>query len=633
MSDGIFSIGVSGLAAAQAGLLATSHNIANASTDGFHRQTIQQSAVTPLLTGSGFFGQGTQIDSVMRAYSGFVENQLDDAQAQASYYAAYHTQLSQIDNIVADTNAGLSPALQEFFSAAQAVAADPSSMPSRQLMISTGSALASRFNSLAARFDDIQAGINAQLTTTVGEINAYAQQIAGLNGRILASQQNPTQPPNDLLDQRDLLVSQLNQRVGATAISQSDGSVSIFIGNGQTLVIGQQTMKLTVAPSPADASQLDVGYAIGGTTTLLNPASLQGGSLGGLLAFRATDLNAAQNELGRVATGLALTFNDQHRLGQDLGGALGGNFFSASTPDVLARSTNTGSAVITAAISSAAGLTASDYRLTYTGANYTVTRLSDNTTTVYASLPQTLDGVTLSLAAGTASAGDSFLIEPTRNAARNMAMSLADPAGIAAAAPIRTAASNTNSGAGTISAGAVNTPPPPNGNLLQPVTLTFTGAGTFDVTGTGTGSPVGVVYTPGAAISYNGWTVQLQGNPAAGDVFTIVPNSGGVSDGRNALLLSGLQTQKTLAGGTTGFQGAYSQMVATVGNKTHQIDIMSQAQATTVDQAVAAQQSLSGVNLDEEAANLLRYQQAYQAAGKMMQIASSLFQTLLDLGR
>jgi flagellar hook-associated protein 1 len=320
-------------------------------------------------------------------------------------------------------------------------------------------------------------------------------------------------------------------------------------------------------------------------------------------------------------------------LGQDLNGSLGGTFFAVPMPEVTGKSSNTGSAVIGAAISNASTLTTSGYRLTYTGANYTVTRLSDSTTTTYAALPQTVDGVALSLVSGAAGVGDSFLIEPTRNGARDIAMSISDPANIAAAAPLRTAASGTNTGSGTISTGTVNTPPPPNGNLQQPVTITFSSPTTFNVTGTGTGNPAGVAYTAGANISYNGWTMQLHGSPAAGDVFTITPNSGGVADGRNALLLAELQTQNTLAGGTTGYQGAYSQMVAMIGNKTQQIDVMSQAQTAVVGQATQAQQSLSGVNLDEEAANLLRYQQAYQASGKMIQVASTLFQTLLDLGK
>ncbi|MCE9640712.1 MAG: flagellar hook-associated protein FlgK [Betaproteobacteria bacterium] len=632
MSVGIYSLGISGLAAAQAGLVTTGHNITNAGTAGYHRQTIQQSAVTPLATGSGFFGQGVQVESVVRAYSQFLDSQLGQANAQASYYSAYLAQLSQIDNVVADTQAGLSPALQDFFAATQAVAAHPADVPSRQSLLSSGAALTSRFNALAARFDELRSGVNSQLSNTVSEVNSYAQQIAALNGRILLVQQNPNQPPNDLFDQRDLLVAKLNTLVGATVTPQTDGTVNVFIGNGQNLVVGRQAMTLTVAPAADDPQRLQIGYSMGGNTVPLNESSLQSGAVGGLLAFRANELDAAQNALGRIAVGLAQAFNDQQRLGQDLNGALGGNFFTPPAPSVFANSGNTSGAVITASISSAGALTASDYRLAYDGTNYAVTRLSDNTTTTYATLPQTVDGVTIAIASGTPASGDSFLIEPTRNAARALAMNISDPAKIAAAAPIRTAAAGANTGAATLSAGTVNTPPPPNANLQNPVTITFTGPGTFDVSGTGTGNPTGVAYTAGGSITYNGWTVQISGSPAAGDVFTVSSNSGGVADGRNALLLAGLQTSYTLAGGTATFQGAYSQMVSMIGNKTRQIDVTSQAQNTLVDQATQVQQSLSGVNLDEEAANLLRYQQAYQASGKMLQIASSLFQTILDLG-
>jgi flagellar hook-associated protein 1 FlgK len=527
----------------------------------------------------------------------------------------------------------LSPALQDFFAAAQAVANNPADTPSRQSLLSSGTSLVARFNSLASRFDELRNGVNSQLTSTIGEVNSYAQQLAALNGRILVAQQNPNQPPNDLLDQRDSVINKLNSLVGATTVSNTDGTVNVFIGNGQNLVIGQQAMALAAVPALDDPQRMEVAYKVGGTAVLLNSSSLQSGSLGALLAFRANDLDSAQNALGRVALGLAQTFNDQHQLGQDLNGALGGNFFAAPSPVVMAQSTNTGGAVVSAAIASVSALTTSDYRLTYDGTNYSVTRLSDNTTSSYATLPQTVDGVTIAITSGALASGDSFLIEPTRNAAANLAMSISDPAKIAAAAPIRTAAANANTGTGRISAGTVDTPPPPNANLQNAVTITFTGAGTFNVTGVGTGNPVGVVYANGGNISYNGWTVKITGSPTAGDVFTIATNSGGVADGRNALLLAGLQTQNTLAGGNTTYQGAYSQMVSQVGNRTQQMDVTAKAQSALVDQVTTQQQSLSGVNLDEEAANLLRYQQAYQASGKVIQIASTLFQTILDLGR
>lgn len=631
MQTGIYNLGIGGLAAAQAGLVATGHNIANASTAGYRRQSIDQAALPALSTGSGFMGQGVQVTSVVRAYSQSLETQLSQAQSQASYFSTYQAQMAQIDNVVADATAGLSPALQAFFASTQTVASNPADVASRQSLLSAGSTLTARFNALASRFDELQSGVNTQISATVKNVNTLAQQVATLNDRILAQQQNPQQQPNDLLDQRDALISQLNKLTGATSVQQSDGSINVVVGTGQSLVVGHQAMTLGALQSPEDPRQTVVGYSISGNSVPLGDNAFQGGSLGALLAFRTNDLNTAQNALGQVAVGLTQTFNDQHQLGQDLNGVAGVNFFKPLTPDVIARSTNSGSAVVSASVSDATALTASDYRLSYTGTGYTVTRLADNTVTAYASLPQTIDGLTISLASGAAASGDSFLIEPTRSAARNMAMNITNGAQIAAAAPMRAAAANANTGSGTISAGTVNAPPPQNANIRQPVTLTFTAAGTFSVSGTGTGNPVGVAYTAGSDISYNGWTVQIAGTPAVGDVFTIGPNSGGVADGRNALRLGGLQTQNMLSSGTASYQGVYSQMVSQVGSKTQQVNVMVETQNTLAQQATVAQQSVSGVNLDEEAANLLRYQQAYQAAGKMIQIAQSLFQSILQI--
>src|SRR5262245_9394356 len=322
MSNGIFGIGVSGLAAAQAGLITTGHNISNANTDGYHRQRIIQSTATPIFTGAGFFGQGVQVDTVLRAYSQLLDTQVTQSQAQASYQSTLNAQLSQVDNLLTDTNAGLSPALQDFFAALHDVAASPASVPSRQSLLSAGSSLAARFNSLDARLDNIRNGVNSQITATVTEINSYAQQIASLNARIIVAQQNPSQPPNDLYDQRGALVEKLNALVGTTVIPESSGAISVFIGNGQNLVIGQQAMKLTSVPALEDPQRMDVGYVLGGSTGRLDGTLLQSGSLGALLAFRSNGLDAAQNALGRVAVGLAQSFNDQHQLGQGLNGAL-----------------------------------------------------------------------------------------------------------------------------------------------------------------------------------------------------------------------------------------------------------------------------------------------------------------------
>ena len=441
--------------------------------------------------------------------------------------------------------------------------------------------------------------------------------------------------------------SQLNQEIKATVVKQSDGSFSVFIGNGQPMVVGAQAFSMSTQLSATDPSKLDVAYTYyNGTTAAIQTSSLQGGNLGGLIAFRDEALTNSQNALGRVAMAVAGTFNQQHQLGQDLNGALGVNLFTQPMPAVSSNAFNTGTAVVTASVAVSAdytALTGSDYQLRFNGGtSYTLTRLSDNQVTNYAAgLPAApVDGLTLTTTAG-AAAGDSFLIRPTVNGARDIAVSITDPAKIAAAVPVRTNASLSNLGTGRISAATVNQPNPvtPNPahpltdtNLQQAVTITFTSATTYNVTGTGVGLPaVAVAYTAGANISYNGWTMQISGTPSATDTFTIGSNTNATADGSNVLLLAGLQTKNTMAGGTTSYQGAYSQLVSYVGNKTRELEVTSKAQTSMVEQSVQAQQSFSGVNLDEEAANLLRYQRAYQAAGQALKIANTLFDTLLNI--
>ena len=640
MGNGIFGIGLSGLNAAQAGLLTTSHNISNASTPGYNRQQVVQSSNIPQLTGSGFIGQGVQVSTVKRIYSQFLASQVSQAQTQSSQLDSYYTQIKQLDNMLGDPSAGLSPALQGFFQGVQDVAASPASMPSRQALLSNAQSLAARFQGLNQRFTEFRDGINSQIAGSVTEINSLAQQIASLNHNIvLTGDATSGKPANDLLDQRDELVTQLGRVINTAVVRQSDGSFNVFVGNGQALVLGEQTLTLKTAASPVDPAKTVVGYVTGGNTLLIPESTLQGGSLGGALAFRSGTLDSAQNALGRVAIGLAQTFNDQHRLGQDLNGVIGGDFFNVAVPGVISVTGNNPASSIAANISNAGALTTSDYQLGFDGTNYTLTRLSDNTSVSSSVLPSgavplSLDGI--SITGATINAGESFVIQPTRNGARDITVAISDTAKIAAAAPIRTAAALTNAGSGTINAGTVNSPPPVNVDLQQPVTITFHAPydGQFDVTGAGAGLPANnQAYAAGADISFHGWTVQISGNPAAGDTFTLGPNSNGVSDNRNALLLGSLQAQNTLAGGTASYQSAYGQLVSQVGNKTRELEVTSKAQANLVAQTEQAQQSLSGVNLDEEAANLLRYQQQYQAAGKVMQIANTLFNTLLNLDR
>lgn len=642
---GLISVGVTAVNNAQIALLTTQHNISNANTPGFNRQEVQQATNTSQGTGAGFIGQGAHVETVRRVYSEYLGSQVLSASSQSQYYDSFLSQVSQIDNLLSDTTAGLSPALQDFFSAANGVAANPTSIASRQTLLSSSQTLVSRFESLDSRLSELRNGVNTQLQAQVTDINGYAAQIATLNARIVEAQNYNNQPPNDLLDQRDQVISKLNELVNVSITKQTDGSYNVFIGTGQSLVTGFTAGTLALTNDPLEQGKKNVSYIFGNTPVVIPQQSLEsGGALGGLLAFRRTSLDTAQNSLGRIALGFAQSFNEQHQLGQDLNGVLGGNFFTIdpTSPTISGSTANTGTLAFTATGIDAGKLTTSNYLVSYNGATYSLTDSVTNVTTSglnNAALLTALSNVGLTLTtSGTPAAGDSFQILPTRSGARDINVRLTDPSAIAAAAPIRTTANTANTGTATVTRGDVNsaTQPPLDANLQATVTLTFTSASAFDVVGTGTGAPTGVAYTAGGNITYNGWTIQINGTPAAGDVFTISSNTGGVGDNRNAVALAALQSTNTLANNaagnpTTSYQGAYAQLVSAIGSDTRRVSNGSEAQQSLLENTVQTQQSLSGVNLDEEAANLLRYQQAYQAAARIIQTSTTLFDTILGI--
>ncbi|HQA11243.1 flagellar hook-associated protein FlgK, partial [Zoogloea sp.] len=565
-------------------------------------------------------------------------------------YDTYSTEISQIDNMLADTTVGLSPALQSFFSGVQEVAANPSSIPARQSMISTAQGLASRLNNLSQRLDDVRSGIETQISDTVSTISTYAKDIADINNKIMIAQQaGSAQPANDLLDQRDQLVQELNKLVRVSTNVDSDGAMSVFIGTGQPLVVGSNPTTLKALPSTADPSRVDANIITQNGGTIAIPESLLGGGkLGGLLSMRSGALDAAQNQLGLIAVGIGTAVNAQNALGQDLNGNLGGDVFTRPSVGVT-RYTNASTAFPTVDYSDVSKLTGDDYKLTFTDTvgSYTLTRVSDGTAVTAANV-----GLSITPAAAS-SVGDSFLIQPTRYAAGNFGVTLSDTRMIAAAAPITAAVSKGNLGSATITAPVVSSTADlaSFGTAAAPLKLTYAAGSltgfpaSLPVTYTPlNGSPIAlaapvasVPYTSGMTISVGGVSFSMSGAVQDNDSFTVGPNTGGVSDSRNAVLLGKLQTTKALlsANGqpSATYQSVYSQLVSTIGNKAREVSVNRDAQQSLVDQATSAQQSVAGVNLDEEAANLIRYQQAYQAAGKVMSIASKLFEQVLSLGQ
>jgi flagellar hook-associated protein 1 len=656
----LLSIGATGVQVAQANLVTAGHNIANASTPGFTRQQVVQAAAISPSTGIGFVGNGVQVATVKRLFNDFLSNQVINAQTSKSSFEGFLNQIAQVDNLLADTNSGLSPALQDFFRGVQDLSSNPQSVASRQAVLSTADSLSARFQGLDNRLSEIRSGVNSQIDSSVVVVNSIADQIAKLNDQIATLSSNATQQTNDLLDQRDQLIVDLNKEIKATFVRQSDATYTVSIGNGQPLVVGSKPFKLASVASPTDLNRKEIGYVLPQGVSIFPETSIVGGNLGGIFEFRNTSLDVTQNSLGRVALGLATTFNDQHKLGQDQNGTLGTDFFNATPPRVTANVFNVGNASVAATISNVSALGASDFELRFDGTNFRTTRLSDGAILANGTLADSqtallAEGLTLTLTPGTApvTAGDNFLIRPTAFGAQEFRLNIKDRANIAAAAPITTATGVSNTGSGKVTPGFVDAAfLPANGGspIIAPanVTLTFDTATnslsgfppgqdvTQTVNGVATVFTAPVVQLPfvaGSQLNFGGVNLSISGVPGNNDTFVISQNVSGVGDNRNALALGALQSKPILDKGAATYQGAYAQLVSLVGNKTREVQVNDTAATTFLQQANLANQNQAGVNLDEEAANLIRFQQAYQAAGKVVQIASTLFDFLLTLGR
>jgi flagellar hook-associated protein 1 FlgK len=652
MSGNLLSIGKTGLFAAQAGLSTTGHNITNASVAGYNRQVVVQATGPMLDTGVGFQGTGTQISQIKRYSDEFLNLQVRNAQSSKSGLDSYYSQISQIDNMLADQTAGLSPSLQSFFKGVQDMAANRASIPSRQSMLSSADTLATRFQALDARLGEIRDGVNSTIESSVTMINSYAAQIADLNDKIGTFAAAQQRAPNDLLDKRDQLVMELNTQVKATVMPGDNNSLTVSIGSGQPLVVGQRAFQLAATKSPTDLTRLEVGYVTGNKVTVLADNSLSGGQIGGALDFRSKTLDPAQSALGKVAIGLAMEFNAQHKLGLDQNGVPGKDFFGVA-PAYVGKNINnalTSTTQVQAKVSDPGKLVDSDYKVEFDGTNYNVIRLSDNKSTAItpysaAGTTQTIDGVDFSIS-GLAAKDDEFLVRPTIGGAANFKLLIQDVASIAAAAPIATSAPVSNTGTGKISEGQISEDFLTGAPAL-PVTLSFN-AGNLsgfppgaavsvkDSAGVVTNYPApatNVAFSAGSTYSFGGISVTMTGAPGNGDTFSIAGNAGGVGDTRNIGLLADLQTKNIFNNGSATLQSSYAQLVSTVGNKTREVQVNGEAAGALLTQAQASAADVSGVNLDEEATNLIKYQQAYQAAGKVMQIAGTIFDTLLSIGR
>jgi flagellar hook-associated protein 1 len=619
-SGSMISIGTSALLAYQRALATTGHNISNVSTQGYTRQRSELVTSPAQYAGNGYVGTGVSVKTTERIYNQFLVRQENISSTNLGQIHQFYQLTSQLDNILSNADTGLSSSMQGFFNSIHDVANDPAALSARNAMLGAANQLTGQFQMLNGQLNEMQTLINGQVSQYVVEINQTADSIAKLNTEISLAQKN-NQSANDLLDSRDQAINQLASLISVQSVELDDGTVNVFVGSGQSLVTGSRSSKLTVLQNQYNPATVEVGYQTGGASVNIS-GQITGGALGGLLDFRTRVLDPTKNSIGHIALGLITEINNQNQKGMDLNGNIGVSLFKQPVISASTNTMNGGTAGINAGITDIAAMTTSDYLVRYDGAgSWTLTRLDDNYSQT-GPMPLTVDGLSLTIA-GVAVAGDRFLLQPTQDIASQIGLSGRDPRSIAAAAPVVSAANLDNAGNGSISMGEVTDVSDPG--LLTTVNLVFVDAANYQINGSGPS----IAYVSGANIDINGWRVQINGTPTAGDAFAIGPNQAGIGDNRNALKLAGLQSENILFNNTNSFNDANSSILSTVGNISRSTEINKQALTAVHDQAVAMKSSVSGVNLDEEAANLIHYEQAYQAAAKIITVANEMFDTLL----
>lgn len=637
--SGLISLGTRTMFAAQAQLNTTAANIANANTAGYSRQSVQLETAGGQYSGAGFFGKGVNITTVSRTHNAFLSTEVATTRATSAADQARLGYLQRLEQVFDMGEAGLGHAAGDLLNAFADVASQPSDGSARQVVLSRAEVLASRFRAAAGEIDSLQASVTQDLNTSLGAANSLAQRIADLNQQI-ARVKGLGHEPNDLLDQREQLIAQLSDYVQVAQIPADDGTVGLFIAGGQRLVLGNSALELVGIPDRYDNSLVRLGIREAGIDRQISEDTLAGGSIAGLLRFQNTDLQQSANQIGRMAVAIAERVNAQQHLGLTLDAGTGADLLLTGSPRTLpgtGAGGNSGTAQLGTTLTDASALTASDYELAFDGTSYNMTRLSDRAAVGSFSPLQLgagvlVDGLTVTLQTGVAQAGDSFLIQPVRLAAASMSRTASDPRDLAAASRVRAETGAGNTGTLTAASLRASADAP---ELENTITLSFTGTNasgdhTFTVAGVVAGT-VPTSVAPGGTIAINGWEFEISGTPEVGDTFEIRSNRDGLTlstDNGNALGMLALRDEAMVAGET--ITDAYASTLASVGVRVQGAKASAKMSQAIATDAQASRDNLAGVNLDEEAARLIQFQQSYQAAAKVLQIAQTVFDTLLQ---
>ncbi|MCD9045742.1 flagellar hook-associated protein FlgK [Luteimonas sp. MHLX1A] len=621
----ILSTGTSALIAFQRALTTVSHNVANINTPGYSRQRVEFEARSPQYAGVGYIGRGSQISDIRRVADELANARLIDSGGELARLQQLSSMANRVDALMSDKATGIAGLWSGFFGSVSALSSNASAPAERQNMLGQANALTTRFGQLQGQFDMLGREVNGGLVAGADEVNRLASEIARMNAQIGSA----TSAAPDLLDRREQLVSQLVTYTGGTAVPQDGGALNVFTAGGQALVVGTQPSQLTTVADPYRPERLQLALQSQGQTIRIDERAM-GGRIGGLLEFRNQVLDPAQAELGRIALGLATSFNAGHAAGMDQQGAMGGDFFNVPAPAVNAHAGNSGDARLAATVADLGAVDGRNLVLKWTDGAWSATDATSGAAVAMTGSgseadPLQVAGLSLVMT-GAPQADDRFLLQPTAQVAGGIGVAVTDPARIAAASPVRVEAALDNLGSGKPT--ALRVVDARNAALAANVQISFLDGDQYEIDGDGP-----YPYTPGSAISANGWSFVLDGVPAAGDTFNVRRNGAGSSDNGNAALLAGFDDRRSLDDGSLSLNGAISGLTTAVGSAARQAEYAAEAQGVLHEQAQATREGISGVNLDEEAANMLRLQQAYQAAAQIISTADSMFQTLLGAVR
>ena len=633
----LMTLGKQAVFAAYAQLQTTGNNIANANTPGYSRQAVQLQTASSGYSGGGYIGRGVTVSTVARAANMFLTGQTVAATSAAAADGVQRDMLGQLEKVFVGGAAGLGAAATQIFNAFADVAVAPADLSARQAVLGRLQDFAALSRASSDQIEALQTNVAHDVAGGVAEVNTLATQLGRLNASIAAAVRGG-QKPNDLLDQRDQLVLRIGQQVQVQSYIGADETANVFVGSGQSLVLGVAAHSLVLQPNPGDPNHVSLGVDIAGQVTDLSTQAIGDGALGGLMRFQDQDLADARNRLGQLVTGVASALNLQQSLGLDLAGQAGPPLLRLDGPQALPGAGNARaadgnfSASVSLRIADASALKASDYLLlvdTADPSQLSVTRLADGKLFMPVHDGDVLDGFAISLGGQAPAAGDSFTLKPVGRAAGNLSVLLTDGRGLAAANPVTAVLGAANSGNASVRAVDIVAAP---ANAYQAISISFTSdAGAYDILDSGGNVLASDTFTAGQPIRYDGMALQLGGLARAGDRINIAPTSHPAASNGNALRFDSLAASLLVDGQTAA--EAYANAMADVGVRMQGAVAAAATSAVVSTQAKAALTGQVGVNLDEEAARLLQYQQSYQAAAKMLQTAQTMFDAILSTVR